>query len=193
MTLYTVNKGIAPEQVAFRNALLNLWTYSTTQEDYMLFSTRFWDVLSPEQHSEFDNALHLLPTRAAVLELNKHCLGAIGQPVICCKAKHNHPEAKKASEEDAEGLETEILLAEGARVMLTRNLWTSKGASNNCSLHNYLIYSTPGLVNGSRGVVKKIWFNQNTTPQSHLPAVVFVQFDGYTGMAIHVNNLTNSD
>jgi len=87
ITLDTVyrQQGDSPEQVAFRNALLNLWTYSTTQEDYMLFSTRFWDVLSPEQHSEFDNALHLLPTRAAVLELNKHRLGAIGQPVIHCK------------------------------------------------------------------------------------------------------------
>jgi hypothetical protein len=47
--------------------------------------------------------------------------------VLRCKAKHNHAEAKKASPDDAEGLEKEILLAEGAKVMLTRNLWTSKG------------------------------------------------------------------
>ena len=71
--------------------------------------------------------MHLLPTRASVFDLNKYHLAGIAKPVIICKAKHNHPEAKKASDEDAEGLEKEIFLAEGAKVMLTRNLWTSKG------------------------------------------------------------------
>ena len=48
--------------------------------------------------------------------------------------------------------------------MLTRNLWTSKG-----------------LVNGAQGVVKKIWFDQGSNARSHLPAVIFVKFDGYSG------------
>ena len=34
--------------------------------------------------------------------------------------------AKKASEEDADGFKPKILLAEGACVMITYNLWTSK-------------------------------------------------------------------
>lgn len=65
------------------------------------------------------------------MECNIRCLADIGQPVVCCLAKHNCPEAKKASDDDADGLETDILLAEGAKVMLTRNLWTSKGELNN--------------------------------------------------------------
>jgi ATP-dependent DNA helicase PIF1 len=56
------------------------------------------------------------------------------------------------------------LLAEGAKVKLACNLWTSKG-----------------LVNGAQGVVKKIWFDHGSNAHSHLAAVVFVQFDGYTG------------
>ena len=36
-------------------------------------------------------------------------------------------------------------------------------------------------MNGSQGVVKKIWFNHSSNPRSHLPAVVFVEFQGYTG------------
>jgi ATP-dependent DNA helicase PIF1 len=61
-------------------------------------------------------------------------------------------------------LEKEILLAEGAKVMLTCNLWISKW-----------------LVNGAQGVVKKIWFDQGSNVRSHLPAIVFVQFNGYSG------------
>jgi len=62
-----------------------------------------------------------------VLEFNCRHLSNTGQPVIRCKAKHNHSEAKKASDDDADGLVKEVLLAEGAKVMLTHNLWTSKG------------------------------------------------------------------
>ncbi|KAJ6620451.1 hypothetical protein B0H10DRAFT_1946006 [Mycena sp. CBHHK59/15] len=81
-------------------------------------------------------------------------------------APHNGPEAKKVSEEDAEGLQKEVLLAEGARVMITRNVWTSKG-----------------LVNGAQGTVKKIWFTPGSNPQINLPSVVFVECnkDSYSG------------
>jgi hypothetical protein len=41
---------------------------------------------------------------------------------------------KKGSDEDAEGLQNEILLAEGAKFMTTCNVWTSKGVS---SLFNF--------------------------------------------------------
>jgi ATP-dependent DNA helicase PIF1 len=36
-------------------------------------------------------------------------------------------------------------------------------------------------VNGAQGVEKKIWFDQGSNSHSHLPAVVFVEFDGYSG------------
>ena len=75
--------------------------------------------------------MRLLPTRALVHETNIKRLSELGKPVVRCKAKHNCPAARKASEEDADGLEAEILLAEGAKVMVTRNLWTAKGVYQN--------------------------------------------------------------
>ena len=64
VTLNTIyhQTGHSAEQVAFREALLRLKTYSTTLEDFELFSGRFWDYLTPEQRTEFDDVLHLLPT-----------------------------------------------------------------------------------------------------------------------------------
>jgi ATP-dependent DNA helicase PIF1 len=166
VTLKTVFRqtGENVEQVKFREALLRLRTYSSTPEDYALFSTQFWDILTPALRAEFDDVLHLLPTRASVLEFNCRKLVASAKPILRCCAKHNHKEASKVKSDDAEGLEKELLLAEGAKVMLNRNLWTSKG-----------------LVNGAQGVVKKIWFDQGSNARSHLPAVVFIKFDGYSG------------
>jgi hypothetical protein len=60
--------GNDQEQEAFRDALLRLHTYSSTEADYNLFQTHFWDNLTPEEHAEFDE--HLLPTCTAVHELN---------------------------------------------------------------------------------------------------------------------------
>lgn len=34
---------------------------------------------------------------------------------------------------------------------------------------------------GVHCIVKKIWFDQGSNPCSHLPAVVFVEFSGYSG------------
>ena len=92
-----------------------------------LFTTQFWNNLTQAEKNEFSNELHLLPTQEAVKTVNMGRLSSLGKPVVKCVAKHNSPEAKKASEEDAEGLPKEIFLAEGARVMMTRNVWTSKG------------------------------------------------------------------
>ena len=145
--------------------MLRLCTYSTTPEDCALFSTQFWDILTPALRAEFNDVLHLLPTCASVnLEFNCCKLVASAKPILCCHAKHNYKEASKVKSDGAEGLEKELLLAEKANVMLNHSLWTSKGS-----------------VNGAQGVVKKIWFDQGSNAHSHLSAVIFIKFDGYSG------------
>ncbi|KAK7001156.1 hypothetical protein R3P38DRAFT_2559382, partial [Favolaschia claudopus] len=66
-------------------------------------------------------------------------LASLGKPVLLCRAEHNSRELLKRT---LMGWSKRCLsIAEGARVMITRNVWTSKG-----------------FVNGGQGVVKKIWF-----------------------------------
>ncbi len=41
--------------------------------------------------------------------------------------------------------------------------------------------SHSGLVNGSQGIVKKIWYAPGADPKNDLPSVVFVECEGYKG------------
>ena len=120
-------EGENREQVRFRETLNNLRSYSITEDNYGLLAMRFWDVLTPQTRQHFTQQIHLLPTRASVQQMNFYQIALLNKPVVKCKAKHNCAAAKKASEDDADGLEKEIYLAEGAHVMLTRNIWTAKG------------------------------------------------------------------
>jgi ATP-dependent DNA helicase PIF1 len=180
-------EGENQEQIGFREALVSLRSYSITDGNYSLLATRFWDVLTPEIRQHFSQQIHLLPTRASVQEMNFYQLARLNKPVVKCRAIHNCAAAKKASEEDADGLEKEIFLAEEARVMLTRNIWTAKGGITSY-VQEYFnlqrLYCLTGLVNGSQGIVKKICYSPNANPRTELPVVVFVHFPGYSGPQI---------
>ena len=66
-------------------------------------------------------------------------LKQLGEAIVQINAYHPNPKAKHLSAEDMGGLEPTIYLARKARVMLTRNFWTSAG-----------------LCNGAMGTVKHI-------------------------------------
>ncbi|XP_066930917.1 ATP-dependent DNA helicase PIF1-like [Clytia hemisphaerica] len=89
-------------------------------------------------------------------------LDSLQSPIAVIKAKNTPPSASKSSSEEF-GLVNEVFLAKGAKVMLTRNLW-----------------SDVGLCNGSLGIVKDIIFQRNHLPPA-LPIAVIVKFDKYTG------------
>ena len=88
------------------------------------------DELLPEQRATFDDALYLCPTNALVDDLNHDRLGASNKSVLIVPALHTGIGASKESEDNADGLQPRLLLMEGAKVMLTRNLWTPQGLTN---------------------------------------------------------------
>lgn len=85
------------------------------------------------------------------------------RPIFLIFAKHNNKKASMMSCNLFGGLESMLHLAEGARVMLTRNLWIQHG-----------------VCNGSMGYVREIVYKQGEKPNS-LPIAVMVEFDSYTG------------
>ena len=65
-----------------------------------------------------------------VANYNHEQLTKLDQPVAHINARHSSALAKKISSDDMSGLEPIVLLAKGARVMLTMNLWSSIGLCN---------------------------------------------------------------
>lgn len=161
--------GDSEEQRHFRNILLRLRDGESTSDDWKVFTTRFKGSpnIMPIENEQFSNATFLLPQKSEVEEININKLRSLNNPIARIRAVHSGgTDASKADSDIAKGLESQILLAKGARVMLRANLCVKVG-----------------LVNGAIGVVHDILFEKDQGPPS-LPVAVFVEFDNYSGPAI---------
>ena len=139
----------------------------STIEDWRVLITRTEDKLGIIERNRFSDALFILTKWADVNTVNIDRLQSLNIPVAKIQAVHTGGnEAKKADSEKANSLEVNILLARGARVMLTVNLQTETG-----------------LVNGSLGIVQDLIFREDQGSPSLLIAVL-VSFDNYKGPTI---------
>ena len=150
--------GEEDSQKRFREVLKNLRNGCSTQEDWEILLSR-----QPQKHSiDYHNSIRLTFANEAVREHNARMLDSLESPIAVIKAKNTPPSTSKMSSEEF-GLQNEIFLSKGSKVMLTRNLW-----------------SDVGLCNGSLGVVKDIIFQRDQLPPA-LPIAVIVKFDKYIG------------
>ena len=83
-------------------------------------------------------------------------------PIAAINAVHSSPTAASGRPDDAGGLYRTVLLAEGAQVMLTANIWQQVG-----------------ICNGAAGVVYKLLYQEGQLPPN-LPIAVLIDFPHYT-------------
>ena len=141
---------------------MNIRDAVPTIEDWKLLMTRTDTSLDSSMKNSFDKAIHLFVTNDDVNCHNKHLIRGLNYPIatsIATSTRSNY-----SMEGDEEGLKLELLIAIGARVMLTSNLWTDAG-----------------LVNGSLGFIQQIVYNPGSSPLK--PSMyVLIKFDNYVGV-----------
>ena len=153
--------GSDHDQNLFRELLLRLRNGETTQDDWKHLLARQPSKVPNIDH--FKDVIRLYYTNAEVAAYNYECLVKLNQPIAEIHAKHSSELTKKISAEEMFNLQPKLLIATGARVMLTTNMWPSVG-----------------LCNGSTGTVVDIIYETDHQPPL-LPIAVVVKFDKYSG------------
>jgi hypothetical protein len=111
----------------FRELLGRASNGGLTHNDWRLLLTRYKENLLSKDQDEFKDVTTLYTTAEVVEADNLSQLAALKQPCARIYAKNDGRDAKRALSEDAGGLENELVLARGAKVMVTRNLWQNQG------------------------------------------------------------------
>ena len=138
-----------------------------TREDYNYLMDREESKINSDEMAQFKEAVRIISTNKLCALHNLEKLSDLNTPIAEINAIHsNNTTAKRASPNDAQGLEPKLYVCNGSRVMLTSNLCAEKG-----------------LANGSFGTVKAILYNKGCRP-TQLPHSIIVQFDEYTGDSI---------
>jgi ATP-dependent DNA helicase PIF1 len=122
--------GEDDDAIRLRASIAGVCTGKPTDAEVQTLADRTLHRLPPAERLQFATALHVTPTRKSVAEINSQVLLASAQPIVRVPARHLGGPAAIAANDNEGGLEREVCLALGAKVMLRRNLWTSKGLTN---------------------------------------------------------------
>ena len=119
--------GNSPERIQFRNMLRHVSEGGLSFDEWQTLITRCEDRLSPADRARFKNAMCLFAREVEVETVNLSRLVALNQP--CARIMATHVGGPAAAEVDSNkaGLDRCVLLARGAKVMLTRNIWQEQG------------------------------------------------------------------
>lgn len=164
----TVNQRVQGhdiEQSNFRELLTRACYGDSTMSDWQSLIFR-----TPDKVNNIDDfrkhSVRICYHKEKIAELNMSKLKSLNELIAMIKARHSCG-AENLSADDMGGLEPAIYLSEGAKVMLTMNLWTDVG-----------------LCNGAVGTVLDFVYVEDQQPPC-LPICVLVQFhEEYKGPSV---------
>ena len=151
----------------FSEQMDRLGNRTFTEQDYDNWaSTMDLNNMSSDRQKMFiETGTKLCGMKKDMGDFNERGIKRLGQPICRSLAENNCPQAKESSSNEAENLMNELYLAKGAKVVLTKNLW-----------------SQAGLVNGAQGTVKYIIYAEGSqTSADTMPDMLLVHFPGYKG------------
>lgn len=117
---------------------------------------------------ELPSAVKLSRSNKDVSENNFRALQLLGNPIAITSAMHSNKKTVKCSSDDMSRLVPKLSLSNGARVMLTRNLWADVG-----------------LCNGAEGTVESIVYKEYELPPD-FPIAILVKFDSHIGPSFFI-------
>jgi ATP-dependent exoDNAse (exonuclease V) alpha subunit len=156
--------GDDEETLQFRRALEELRVYQVSQQSWQLLSTRVQNQLTLDEVESFGDALRLYFRREEVRMYNHRRLRDCKQPILKIKSTHTGRGAEGANDDEADGLDSQLCICLGARVMLTDNIWVENG-----------------LVNGTMGTVRDAVWNEGQDATKDMPMAIMVEVDDYDG------------
>ena len=158
------------DQAAFRECLQHFRDGNLTQADYDFLHPRTTGTVSRDDEKRFENSLYLMYTREEVREYNMQQLDRLnrqGHRTARIDAIHSNKAAEGMTADNMQGLQPFLMVARGARVMITSNIWTEVG-----------------LTNGAMGTVRYIVYKEGILPPSMPRAIIVEMDDGYRGPSL---------
>ncbi|KAK3914478.1 ATP-dependent DNA helicase [Frankliniella fusca] len=148
------------------NFLKRISTGRCTDKDVQTINKRCLNYLGSNDIQVFEHSLRICTTNESCNDYNLSKLENLNTPVGIIKAENNNRTAFACSDDVADGLVNDLYLAEGAKVMLRKNLNVSRG-----------------LVNGCVGILKHLIYEKGMKPPS-LPLCALVKFEN-----VHLSDL----
>ena len=170
-----IMRQLGDEEKMFRDFLTKLADGTLKEEgeepSWKWLQSRDYASFSKEKQKEFkDTAIMLCARKKDLQEQNIYRFKALNTPIAPVKAENNNDTAKKCDAQKAGGLENTTILAVGAQMILTSNIWKEAG-----------------LTNGTLCEVREIVYSPGKEPTTALPDVVFVHVPDYKGPSYFPN------